>query len=408
MPERKPGFLSSIGMSEIISRLPTEQALVESDISPPDIFICALGFESRALALPQSLSGHWELAPIKAVSLIGEYQTNKSDNELNREPLQQALNKFSNSIVSTDADCPNNIHRTITAIIDTIEKVPEQRINIVFDISGASANFIISVMYALFKRAQRIQLTVIYAEAEEYFPRKILWDSDEDGCIAQACDFGNQDTFLDYGVENPERNELYPGLFHDARPDFVIAIPGYRTQRLVRCISAVGDQILANPRQSIYWIFGVPPRSERTWRLELQRKMLLRIFNEFSGSKISECSELFDCSNSKNCSTLNYKEVLTSIIEIADKQLGKRITIVPMGSKLQSIGLSLALAVREEIGITIARPSKFNPQNYSKATGPCYSLSLGPLNEVLHNLRRVGELKFQTTGGRSGLDRPSI
>lgn len=74
-----------------------------------DLFICALGFEDRALAIPIQLSKSLnEKAPFIERGIVCTYTTNFEENEEKRADLEAALRKICEKKVEVPGDIPGN------------------------------------------------------------------------------------------------------------------------------------------------------------------------------------------------------------------------------------------------------------------------------------------------------------
>src|SRR3954464_3168498 len=98
-------------LEEQIAKLPEiEQIDISSELRGQSaaLFLCALGFEPRCLALPQSLT----TAAFKCERAVYfEYQSNPLENDANRTALVSHLSSLSRSVESMDVDAPDFTHR---------------------------------------------------------------------------------------------------------------------------------------------------------------------------------------------------------------------------------------------------------------------------------------------------------
>lgn len=203
--------------------------------------------------------------------------------------------------------------------------------------------------------------------------------------------------FAELGAQDPFVHPSHQGIRHDGRPDFVIAFPSFRSNRLVRCLDAVGEQLIAAPSNNILWVFGQPRRNDEQWRQEVQKGILdctlkkLGVANEENNKKHQN--------NKAECCVFDYRYPMQLIISEADKHLENNVTLIPMGSKLQNFGLSLGLAAREEVRIITARPSSFSASAYTQGVGDTWHVQLPDSSEVLRLLRSIGTLEMRTDRG---------
>lgn len=390
-----------------LAQFPNIEQWAEASVPDCDILIVALGFEDRSTYVASKLASLQlkNSSQILPLALVAQYGTNKIDNKKNELVLKNSLSTLAKRIEYIDADSPQSVALDLGAHIDLI-KTTKPEIKVVFDISAASGNFILAVMHVLLARGEYIHLTILYTEPECYYPNFEEYDRDQENLVSSCCSSGIPDSPHEYGVEGVQVNELYPGYGVENRSELVVAIPSFRTERLRYCLQYVSDQIQADPSKYMHWLLGFPPVEKNRWRHDLQRKIIHRMMANMVGLEVTDASapKLRD-DNCSSISTLNYLEMLKNIIKIADDNVGSKITVIHMGSKMQSIGLSLGLYVRREVALCYSRPSGFNPTRYSSGTSTSWILSFGLLGPKLKELARIGELNFSTSieTARSGL-----
>lgn len=406
--KKKQCIVTTHELDTVLSCFPEVRQWDESTISSTDIFITALGFEDRALHVPRIFANAATQSNINRIPLtvLGRYSTNLNDNFANEKPLSTALNQFSNQIENLDADSPHLIAQELGAHIDKFIKI-QSTIKIAFDISAASGNFILSVMHTILKRDNDIDLTILYVEPTTYFPQRTEYENDLEGLTQSCCAIGDPNSPHESGVEAVYVNELYPGYSSDNRPELVIATPSFRTERLLNSLQFVSDQVQADPEGRVLWLIGMPYAEENRWRNDLQCRMIKKMMASMAGLETpsSPQAPVLNDVNCRNISTLNYTEMVRAIIDISDTHLGHKLSLIHMGSKMQAIGLSLALHVREEIAVCYARPARFNPARYSEGCSTCWTIPFGLMSNWTNKLSQIGELALITSveTNRTGL-----
>lgn len=384
----KQAHVREFELAEAISYLPQVEPWSDDSLQVESkaIFICALGFEDRALAIPERLVA-------KNVDLetafICEYATNLGDNEKNRPRLERPLRKISSQVITLKADEPESLAKHIETYL---AQSNNQKLEVIFDISAASGNLILSVMHVVMKFRDLVRLHILYAEPEKYFPQREEYLANEKGLIESACVAGDPSSPHEYGVDEVEINGLYPGIEIENRPEYVVAVPSLRANRLRRCLQHRSDAPLTEPEKHIYWILGTPPSQELLWREELQRKVIQHTMSEMSGVTDPARAPRLVTGNSTSCSTRDYRAILKTLIEVSDRKRGYNISLVHMGSKLQGIGLGLALSVRTEIAVCLARPTSFNASKYSSGVGSLWKIVFDDLDTVWKKLSLIGTL----------------
>lgn len=389
----KTAFVRRVQFEDTCSQLPPVRQW-SGTADRPDIFVCALGFEDRATAIPAELAKQFAGEQKSVESLLCFYSTNHEDNDVNSESMRASLGVFSAGIQDVFADSPQILRK---AILDAISSADHTRkCKVLLDISAASGSLIISVLKALIEVRERVDLVILYCEPDIYFPRKDDFAARPLELIEGACAAGDVSSVGEYGVAEVEFNELYPGINVESRSERVIAIPAFRTSRLVRCLAHISDQLLASPSDSIFWIISEPPASELKWRRDLQERIVNAQMAKFVGlTPGDELAPKLITTNHQVCSTRDYSEVMRCIMEQADKHAGSNLSLVHMGSKLQSVGVALALSVRSEIAVCSSRPVQFNAKRYSQGVGSKWKLDLSNLETIIGNLSEVGKLTLQ-------------
>lgn len=402
----KQGFIKRREFSSVAAQLPPVERWDGKGVSP-DLFICAIGFEMRARAVSQELALSHSGSK-SCVALVGEYQTNGPDNEENREPITTALQSFCSELRYVSADRPEEISRAIEAfMLEWADAAEPARVAV--DLSGASGTFILSVLSSLFRSARRVRLDVLYAEPERYFPELSEFESALSSLIDNAVAPGDEHTFVEQGVSAVDVHELHPGVSVENRPDFIIAVPALRTSRLIKCLGHIGEQPLAAPAQSIYWILGDPPAASMKWRLELQRRIVNRQLASIVGKEASDpTAPRLDETNSRACSTRDYRQTLGVLIEQIDAHAGSNVWLVHMGAKLQAVGSALALASRSEVAVVSSRPLRFNAARYSAGIGALWCIRFDDLAGLLDSLTRIGQLVLETKIETSREAKPTL
>lgn len=408
--DNKVAHIRLINWNDIRPTLPTVEPWDERIDDAIDIYICALGFEHRAGAISQSIA--LGLAgvdiPRSALGVICTYTTNQEDNEQNRSLLRTALASFCATQIDANGDSPEELDGLLSKqLVARIQ--PGKRVSVVFDISVSSGNLIVSVMHTLLRYSKYVSLKILYAEPERYFPIRDEFESDPQQFVLKACAPGDSNSPQEYGVDEVEINELYPGLDGDSRPEFVIAVPSFRTARLVRCLQQISDQPLSAPDKHVYWILGEPPASDLKWRLEFQKRVINTTLSEMVGfSPEDTLAPKLQPENCATCSTRDYRDILQRVVEEADRRLGYNLSVVHMGSKLQAIGISLALYARTEIAVWYARPTNYNARRYSEGVGAKWVLDIPDLCGLAGKITSVGKLSFTPNIEADTADMPSI
>jgi hypothetical protein len=188
-----------------------------------------------------------------------------------------------------------------------------------------------------------------------------------------------------------------------------LAIPSLRTSRLLRCLAHNSDQALASPEESIFWILSEPPAAKMKWRLELQRRIIRAQIAVMMGRDPTDATlHPLTSENSAEASTRDYRRILEILLKQIDARAGSNLSLAHMGSKLQGIGVALALYARGEVKVLHARPKRFNAAKYSHGIGTLWRIEFRDLAKLLHELARIGQLELQSKLETSREKRPNV
>lgn len=397
----KQAILQRINYLDIENELPEVQILSASDDIPMDIFISSLGFEERVLAVPKILAENKSLKAERGpIALVCLYRTNKNENEGNREKLLGYINTFCKEIRDININSSANLSADIRAEVKKVADAnPQRLLNIVFDISTASGNLILSIMHALIEQSHfsPVNLVIAYSEALQYLPTSDEYSRDADDLVLKAASPGDQTTLHEYGVSEVDINELYPGMSRENRPEFIIAVPSYRTERLSRCLQRITDEPVGNLDNFVHWVLGSPPSPDRAFRLDMQKRIITKLMQEMCGDEsVDGRGSSLQSENHSIASTLDYRDILGKLVEKIDAYAGKNISVIHMGSKMQAVGIALALFARPEVSVCYARPAHYNSTQYSIGIGSAWYVSFGCLSKVAQSVKSIGTLKFAT------------
>lgn len=348
-----------------------------------DILIIVNGFEDRSNALINQISKTSYKA--KQV-LIGKYETNKSDNENKLPELIEGIKKITNNNhVELKADDPLLINSVLSK---HIENIKNEIICISIDISVASDRFILSAIHTLLDSTKQIKLRIIYFEARDYHPSHKEYLNDKKNSVSTIL---NSDTTHEHGI-----GKIFPSPIHPAYKsensysNYLIAIPTLKLSRMLAMLDDYDSSFFSDrSRDSIFWILG-KPEQKHSWREELQKEVL-----QLGLQKQQTNDKLMDGDNTVSCSTLNYLDIMQTIVEKIDNNPRKKFTIIPMGSKMQMVGVGLALFLRSECSVLFASPKKFNAQSYSDGIGQGWSIRFENTNSLKENLKKIGCFNIQ-------------
>lgn len=379
-------------LESIISKLPNYQEFdVDSIKNRKDhILILVNGFEYRANEFLRNAS---ETKYKAKTVLIAKYSTNPKDNAAQYQELETLVKSISNNYQEIDAD---NQQMSKNSIIHALKKYEGlSSISITIDISGASDRLILTIMYSLLQ-VRGINLNIIYYEAKVYFPKKEDYDSNKEDCIKSILETDIQEKD---GVHTPYFSPINPGNFEVSYNDFLINIPTLKLNRPFAALLEYNGSFFMNQSiDSVKWILGKPEK--HVWREKLQLDVLNR------GLELRNAKHTCSDWNTIGCSTLNYKSITQELFSIIDKQERKNISIMAMGSKMQTIGVALTLFARSECRVILVKPKEFNPSSYSEGAGKPWQLIFN-LDNVKLELKKIGTYSNKPVGAQNTDQLPS-
>lgn len=381
MNVRKKFSIAKNTLDAALADLPTMEALT-LPVVDIDIFICAAGFEERIIAVPSRLKDAG--TKIKHHTLVGRYGTNPEDNKRREEELFPILDTIGSSAAYFDADSPEDIHRSIQAAISSIKE--EGKLNIAIDISGGSSTFIVSALISLLKSNHEKCITIFYSTAEEYHTPSCVSDSNQTPTWTES-------DLREFGVGSVITNELTPGIHHDHLPSYAVVIPSMFTARVQRGLSYLGLGNLSGADNSVFWILPSTNEPKHQWRQkQIENSVITMMYGENAESnqspKLPEGQWAY-------CDALSYIECVRTLMTQIDTHTGHNISIIHAGTKLQAIGVSLALAARSEVSAIKTSPQSFSADSYSKGTGEIYHIKIDHPREIISTLTKVGSLRVE-------------
>lgn len=350
-----------------------------------DLFICAAGFEDRVLAVPRSLeSTHKKI--IKS-ALIGRYKTNPDENLKKENLLTPILTSLGANLNYFHADTPEETHKTIQSAILKLNKNSPP--HVVLDISGGSSTFITTTLNSLLRSDKNLDITIFYTTADIYHTPK---STSTENPIA----VWTEDDMRELGVDSVTINESIPGIHHDHLPNYVIAIPSMFTARMQRGLSHLGIGNLSGADESVYWILPSTEEASHQWRQSQVEKSLLRMINGESEADELVIQRLPE-GRWSYCDALDYIDCTRTVMTQIDTHFDHNISIIHVGSKLQAVGISLALAARREVSIVNTRPQSFSAATYSQGQGQIYCIRLENSTQITQALAKVGSIDIENS-----------
>jgi len=331
-----------------------------------DLFLAALGFEDRCLSIPELLAEGRQYSATRAIYF--EYSTNQSDNDLNRPRLVKAMDAFAKQVRPMPSDS-DDLASQLRGILPEICTKADP-VMVTFDISVCSSRLLVTTLTVLFEF--NLNLRIVYSEAGLYQPTKPEYDADPDKWIS------DEKLGLARGVSAVTRSPDHPGSRRDGLPEAVIAFPTFKPERIRAILADIDQSLLVRPEKRVVWLIGDPHLLEDHWRTDVQRNI----------NNIPASAPAYEVS------TFDYKKTLEILDRVYRPFDGKcLVTIAPMGSKMQSLGVVLFWYIRPEVSVYFASPREYNATQYSEGCKAMWCIEFGRLADVRKRLDSVGELR---------------
>lgn len=352
-------------LEDILPQLPTLEGL---DPSAPgygggDIYLCALGFEERCLALPTLMARHQHHHEEAIYVTVG---TNVEDNLRNQDALLALIGAFCSHHQELNADNPN-YERILRLRLSRLAGQLGREPRVTFDISVAANRLLLKTLKVLLE--SDIELHIVYAEATVYHPTRIEFETDPEKWIA------DDSLGTEQGVSLVIPSPSYAGQQLDPLPNFVILFPSFRKDRSLAVLSAVDETLVTGRHQDVTWIIGKPHLDDDAWRMDAMR----RINQPPADSPQYEVS------------TFDYCETLMTLERIYRERWDRNnITISPLGSKLQALGTGLFCYLHPEVRVMFSAPRRYNANVWSEGYRSLWTIEYGRTKELRDKLGGVG------------------
>lgn len=354
-------------LQDVINYFPSiEKINIQNELKDNeyDFYLGALGFEDRSLSIPKLLSNSVNFSCSKVIYF--KYKTNIEANSFNEPNLLNCFEKFSSSIEYIDCDEDN-----FTKILnDKIDNKPD--LKIIFDVSVCSSRLIINVLKILL--GKKIKLTILYTEAETYYPLYEEYEKNPDR-FKDELELG-----IAKGVQKVITSPMYPGGIKE-NPSLIVAFPTFKPERTLAIVTDIDESILLKPDKRLIWILGSPNMEEP------HKENRLRM--------LKEINDVGD-STAFNVSTLYYKQTIEVLEQIYQKyNIFYHINISDVGSKMQSIGISIFCYFRPDVSIYFAIPQEYNSNEYSKGIKDHWQIKIESMSEFVNKLNEIDSINIE-------------
>jgi hypothetical protein len=360
-----------------VQDLPRLEEFSAASLVKVDVLILAQGFEERTEYVPLLLRNAGKLTANTQV-WVATYRTNGEDNIARFERVSPIIADTA-AVEFFDADSPETSIARLRQLIHGLNPGS----NIVFDVSGASATLIFSVIGVFARSSAKFDFVLTYTTARAYYPDEGFEEHDADK--RHSADF-LENVPRDSGAEEPFPHPLFRGIYQDSKPSHIVAVPGLGSyERFARCVAYVSEDEATDAGHSMTLIL---PHSEDESHEFREKVLLKRVEERFAGLADDPPNVAV-----KRCDYGQYTHIIEAIVECSDRHLGANVALVHLGPKMQSVGAALALVARDEVALVFARPTHFDAAHYSSGVGVAKALHLGSLQVTIDAIRSIGTIR---------------
>jgi hypothetical protein len=335
---------------------PMSSRLVEyafDEPTPPGLFICAGGFEARALSFIRGLTRPQFRF---AASLVLCYENQFPENQKNLSYILDRLRYLHGAtpeVVGVNSKKPNQTLRALRETVLTASaKLRYQAV--VIDISGMSQMLALCSIHACFSAG--LPVTIVYTEARSYFPTK-----PEGEKLIRAWNDQNFEVAARYlqsqGLKSIHILSEFAGSFRPTKPTCLMVFLGYEPNRIEGLIDRYApDRLVA--------LYGRSPHERFRWRTTLSKRLHEPLLENVPVRK-------------REVSTLEVDEIVSALeAEFDVLHEFYEIAIAPQCSKMQAVATYLFWLQHPEVQLVFTSPVRFNPEHYSRGSSKTFVYEL--------------------------------
>jgi len=333
-------------------------------ISNP-LYICAGGFEERAVGIVRSLDTAGEKS--LKYSLILEYGIASNLNRKNLQFLQRSLKRLSFNLPDNTMINIDDMLKTGNNLSNALKEIPPEEIDSIFiDISGMTNFLILLALHRVNEIFYGKEIFVLYVEAQEYYPKK-----DEMDEILELLDRDIMELSKKLGTSGARETLIPPdfkGYFKEDYPICLIFFAGYEPSRAIGLIETYRPNL-------IIACYGISPHERFRQRTEFSKNLHteFKVFKQYRHVDTE-------------VSTFNVQEIVSKLEEIYTSagNEGKilyekyNIAISPQCSKLQAVATYLFSLRHPDVQVVFCLPGSYNPKRYSEGIGKMWMYKLPP------------------------------
>jgi hypothetical protein len=313
-----------------------------------DAFVFAAGFEKRASRVP--LAANVSRNPLVIAFVNGSQENDAAYAKIGR--------KFENvpgfDVCQIDLAHLEKFEASFENSLRQWKDMSTGRI--VLDISGLP-NFAICIALMKIRRVYpTAALTLLYTEAEEYFPRR--HDLERITRAMQAGASGSYPPYLSDRAVNMFMPSMFSGVTLGQNDTCLLVFAGYEPHRTTCAVEAL------NPSKLVM-IYGEPERPDLKWRLNLSRIMHSRLDDQLM--KTEEVTSTADVGSNVQLLFDYYEHLYDDDV----------LCVCPTNSKLQAVASALAWERYPDIQLNFPIPSEYLPTRFSVESRSTFAIDLG-------------------------------
>lgn len=350
---------------ETLQFLPPITALDLMMISDPIVYVGAVGFEERALAVLDEAVR----AGKKIGSVVGiQYEPVDIRNRINEFADHVAkLGIPERQIVRLVYDRYNP--QDFVASIGEIQKLTTNASSIIIDISAMSKFLIVVLLQSLVNT--KLSSHIVYSEANIYHPTSETFTRQKQG---------HQETMPEYLTTDIYKIVTTTSLSSSSMqgyPLMMIAFPTFNYKELFALVNELSPK-------NLILLEGIPHAKQDAWRVDAIRWLNARMQE--------------DVLKSYQVSTFDYKETLIALEEIYKKFMhSHKILVSPTGSKLQTFAVFLFRQMHPDVQLVYPVTKKFATE-YTEGYRAIWQITLSSFFDLQreldkHRKHSLSELK---------------
>jgi len=324
-----------------------------------DVYLGAMGFEERT-AEAAALLARRGIRVEKA--FLFEFDLYYTATTKRREAYERAVEQITCGKPYRPINAPVSVPDPIFSerFGDMLRTASSSRpIRILFDVTSCPS--LIMSQALTFLLDSNCDITILYSEAAEYYPAKDEWES------GRAKPFGTMVQGPFAGVRFVAKPPMLQADDLGELPVLLVLFPTFNTERTAGVLADL------EPAERI-WLIGEPHDLARnSYRIDMAKTFAAP--NIHPGDQWSLLT------------TFDYRKTLLALASIyEEKRFRYRVVIMPHGSKMQTVGVSLFCSVHQASEV-FATPKTYNPDRYSRGCIQVWGLNLGDTRSLVHRIR---------------------